>query len=266
MTGQVNGTSGYEEAAAQGLWAGINAALKVRKRAPFILDRSEAYMGVMVDDLINRGTDEPYRMFTSRAEYRLLLREDNAEYRLMDKALELGLMDRDTFERLKEETQKIRSHIERLEKTYIKPSDLVNKVMQESDSKSIQEATSLANLLRRPGVTELAIKKMDPEWPSSEPRVARQVEIQVKYDGYIRKQLQEISHFKEMDRIEIPLDLDYDQVPGLSHEVREKLKSTHPTTLAKASRIAGMTPAGLSILLVFLKGCLRKKAASDPGN
>ena len=266
LTGQVNGTSGYEEAAAQGIWAGINAALKVQKRKPFILDRSEAYMGVMVDDLINRGTDEPYRMFTSRAEYRLLLREDNAEYRLMDKSRELGLMNQETYGRLKEETSKIRAHIERLEQTYIKPSDSVNEVMLESDSTPIQEATSLASLLRRPGITDRTIQRIDPDWPVSEPRVARQVEIQVKYDGYIRKQLQDISHFKEMDRIKIPTDMDYDQVPGLSHEVREKLKSTRPSTLAKASRIAGMTPAGLSILLVFLKGCLRKKTDPDPGN
>jgi tRNA uridine 5-carboxymethylaminomethyl modification enzyme len=184
----------------------------------------------------------------------------------MDKSWELGLMNQETYGRLKDEASKIRAHIERLEQTYIKPSDSVNDVMLESDSTPIQEATSLASLLRRPGVTDRAIQRIDPEWPASEPRVARQVEIQVKYDGYIRKQLQEIGHFKEMDRIKIPMDMDYDKVPGLSHEVREKLKSTRPSTLAKASRIAGMTPAGLSLLLVFLKGCLRKKTDPDPGN
>jgi tRNA uridine 5-carboxymethylaminomethyl modification enzyme len=259
LAGQVNGTSGYEEAAAQGLWAGINAALKVQDRPAFILDRSDAYMGVMVDDLITRGADEPYRMFTSRAEYRLLLREDNAEYRLMDKARELGLMDKDKYELLKEEAQKIHEHLLRLEKTYIKPSVKVNKILDESGTTPIHEATSLAGILRRPRLNAGAMEKIDPQWPASNPRVARQVEIQVKYDGYIKKQLQDIKHFKEMDRIKFPCEMDYDKIPGLSHEIREKLKQTRPLTLGQASRMPGMTPAGLSILMVFLKGKTQKR-------
>jgi tRNA uridine 5-carboxymethylaminomethyl modification enzyme len=265
LAGQVNGTSGYEEAAAQGLWAGINAALKVQDRPAFILDRSDAYMGVMVDDLITRGADEPYRMFTSRAEYRLLLREDNAEYRLMDKARELGLMDKEKYELLKEEAQKIKEHLQRLEKTYIKPSIKVNKILDESSTTPIQEATSLAGILRRPGLNAEAMEKIDPQWPAANPRVARQVEIQVKYDGYIKKQLQDIKHFKEMDRIKIPCEMDFDDVPGFSHEIREKLKQTRPLTLAQASRMPGMTPAGLSTLMVFLKGRAQKrKEISEP--
>ncbi|MGA1863532.1 MAG: tRNA uridine-5-carboxymethylaminomethyl(34) synthesis enzyme MnmG [bacterium] len=265
FAGQVNGTSGYEEAAAQGLWAGINAALKVQKRPDFILDRSDAYMGVMVDDLITRGTDEPYRMFTSRAEYRLLLREDNTEYRLMDKARELGLMNKEKYESLKEEARQIREHFQRLEKTYIKPSAKVNKVLDECGTTPIQEATNLAGILKRPELNASAMEKIDPQWPLSSPRIAKQVEIRVKYDGYIKRQLQEIKHFKEMDKIKLPLEMDYDKVPGLSHEIRGKLKQTRPVTLAQASRLPGMTPAGLSILMVFLKGTSqKKKEKSEP--
>lgn len=265
LAGQVNGTSGYEEAAAQGLWAGINAALKVQNRPAFVLDRSEAYMGVMVDDLITRGADEPYRMFTSRAEYRLLLREDNAEYRLMDKARELGLMNQEKYESLKEETLKIQEHFHRLEKTFIKPSARVNKILEESGTKPIQEATNLAGILKRPELNALAMEKIDPQWPASNPRIARQVEIRLKYDGYIKRQLQDIKHFKEMDKIKLPLEMDYDEVPGLSHEIRGKLKQTRPLTLAQASRLPGMTPAGLSILMVFLKGKAQKrKEKSEP--
>ncbi|MGA1841473.1 MAG: tRNA uridine-5-carboxymethylaminomethyl(34) synthesis enzyme MnmG [bacterium] len=259
FAGQINGTSGYEEAAAQGLWAGINAALKVQNRPDFVLDRSDAYMGVMVDDLITRGTDEPYRMFTSRAEYRLLLREDNAEYRLMDKARELGLMGKEKYESLKEEALRIQEHFQRLEKTYIKPSAKVNKVLDEFGTTAIQEATNLAGILKRPELNASAMEKLDPQWPLSNPRIARQVEIRVKYDGYIKRQLQDIKHFKEMDKIKLPLEMDYDEVPGLSHEIRGKLKQTRPVTLAQASRLPGMTPAGLSILMVFLKGTAQKK-------
>ncbi len=254
MAGQINGTSGYEEAGAQGIWAGVNAALKVQKRSPFILSRSESYMGVMVDDLITRSTDEPYRMFTSRAEYRLFLREDNAEYRLMDVARELALIDKEKYESLKEEQIRMQEHLQRLERTYIKPSYMVNKVLGEYNSSPIKEATPLINLLRRPDINMEAMEKIDSQWPGLDPRVARQVEIQVKYEGYLKKQLQDIKQFKEMDRIKIPYDIDYDQVPGLSNEIREKLKLIRPFSLAQAYRISGMTPAALSVLLVFIKG------------
>lgn len=254
FAGQINGTSGYEEAGAQGLWAGINAALNVQNRPPFILDRADGYMGVMVDDLITKGTDEPYRMFTSRAEYRLLLREDNAEYRLMEKARELALIDSERFERLRQEQDRIKDHIKRLEKTIIKPSTPVNKLLKEYKSTPIKEAVPLINILRRPEIDMRAMERIDPVWPKSDVRVARQVEIEVKYDGYIKKQLQDIKQFREMDKIKLPVDIDYDQVPGLSKEIREKLKERRPFSIAQAYRISGMTPAALSILLVYIKG------------
>jgi tRNA uridine 5-carboxymethylaminomethyl modification enzyme len=251
--GQINGTSGYEEAAAQGIMAGINAALKVQGKPPFTLDRSEAYIGVLIDDLITKGTKEPYRMFTSRAEYRLVLREDNADLRLRDKGYQLGLVSEDDYARYQEKKQAIEHERKRLKSVRVNPHRTVNERLVSLGSSPIKNATTLEELLRRPELSYEDLSVFDSNQPPISPAIAREIEIQVKYQGYIERQEEQVARFKKMERVKIPLSLDFSTIPSLSAEVKEKLSKIQPISLGQASRISGITPAALSILMVYLK-------------
>jgi len=253
MAGQINGTSGYEEAAGQGMWAGINAASKIQKRPPFLLDRSEAYIAVMIDDLITRGTQEPYRMFTSRAEYRLILREDNVELRLIEKGNELGLIDDQTVYEMKERQKEIASETNRIKSIVIPPSKRVNDYLLKLGSSPIKNATSLDQILKRPELHYENIVFLNGPAKKIDTSIAQKVEIEIKYEGYIQRQLKEVEKFKNLEKIKIPHDFDYTKIHGLSNELTEKLILIQPISLGQASRIPGITPAAISIIMIYLK-------------
>jgi tRNA uridine 5-carboxymethylaminomethyl modification enzyme len=253
MAGQINGTSGYEEAAGQGMWAGINAASKIQKRPPFLLDRSEAYMAVMVDDLVTKGTQEPYRMFTSRAEYRLILREDNVEQRLIEKGNELGLINDETVLEMRERQREVSSEARRVKSTIIIPSKRVNDYLLKSGSSPIKNAASLGQILKRPELNYQDIAFLNGNAHTIDESIAHKVEIEIKYEGYIQRQLKEAEKFKNLEKIKIPQEFDYAKVHGLSNELKEKLLLIKPISLGQASRIPGITPAAISIIMIYLK-------------
>jgi len=258
--GQINGSSGYEEAAAQGIIAGINAARKLQGKPPLILDRSEAYIGVLIDDLITKGTKEPYRVMTSRSEYRLLLRQDNADLRLTPKGYEVGLISEERYRKFIEKKTRIEEEINRLKNTYAPPTDRVNEFLASMGSTPIKSGISLAELLRRPELTYSALEAIDferPEYFKDEKRkkydpVAEQVEIAIKYEGYIKRQVQQVEQFKKLESRLIPENIDYNAIHGLRIEARQKLAKMKPVSIGQASRISGVSPADISVLLIYL--------------
>ncbi len=250
--GQFNGSSGYEEAAAQGLVAGINAARKVLQHDPLILDRSEAYIGVLIDDLVTKETHEPYRMMTSRAEYRLMLRQDNADLRLSKKGYDIGLISEERYQRLLKKEEEINQEIQRLEQTIVGASKEVQELLERLGSSPLSTAATMAELIRRPELDYEVLELIDKTRKPLSEEVIEQVNINIKYDGYIRRQLQQIEQFKKLEKRRIPEDIDYASVPSLRIEARQKLDKFRPISIGQASRISGVSPADISVLLVYL--------------
>ena len=251
--GQINGTSGYEEAACQGLMAGINAARKIQGKEPIILDRTQGYIGVLIDDIVTKGTNEPYRMMTSRAEYRLLLRQDNADLRLTEIGHEIGLISDERYKMFDKKRQNVTKEIERLRNTIVKPTEEVNKLLRENNTNELTTGTKMAELLKR---TELDYDKLAPidiERPDLTEQEKEQVEIQIKYEGYIRMQEAQVEKFKKLEEKILPEDIDYEKVNGISLEGRQKLNKFKPRSVGQASRISGVSPADISVLLIYLQ-------------
>ena len=259
FAGQINGTSGYEEAAAQGIIAGINAVQKLKGKKPVILDRSQAYIGVLIDDIVTKSTSEPYRMMTSRAEYRLLLRQDNADLRLTEIGHDVGLISDERYEMFLNKKVEIEKEIERLKSCSIKPNEENNKILENLGATPITSGTKLSDLLKRTELTYSNLKELDKERPDLDRQVWEEVEIMVKYEGYIDMQKKQVEGFKKMEQKLLPEEIDYEQIKGLRLEARQKLNKFKPYSVGKASRISGVSPADISVLLIYLEQTKRKK-------
>ncbi|MDO4396403.1 MAG: tRNA uridine-5-carboxymethylaminomethyl(34) synthesis enzyme MnmG [Clostridia bacterium] len=256
--GQFNGSSGYEEAAAQGLMAGINAALAINGKEPFVLDRSEAYIGVLIDDLVTKGTNEPYRIMTSRAEYRLVLRQDNADLRLTEKSYRLGLADEERYSKYLDKKKKVDEERTRLESTYVYPGD-ANDFLEGLGSSPLKNRATLAELLKRPEVTYENLKEIDKDREELSSHAINQLEVQIKYEGYISKQLTQIERFKKLENKALDENFDYEEIEGLRLEAIQKLNQIKPRSVGQASRISGVSPADINVILVYLEKMRRKK-------
>ena len=257
--GQFNGTSGYEEAAAQGLIAGINAVLKIRGQEALILDRSDGYIGVLIDDLVTKGTNEPYRMMTSRAEYRLYLRQDNADMRLTQKGYDIGLVSQERYDRFLKKKADVDAEIERLKNDRITPKE-INPILEERGIVGLNNGLSLYEFLKRPEINYSLLEEVGKGSDKDlSDEVKDQAVIMIKYEGYISKQMKQIDQFRKLEKKKLNPDLDYDEIDGLRIEARQKLNAIKPTSIGQASRISGVSPADISVLLIYLEQVRRKK-------
>ena len=251
--GQINGTSGYEEAAGQGLMAGINASRKIKGLEPLVLKRNESYIGVLIDDLVTKGTNEPYRMMTSRAEYRLLLRQDNADFRLTEKGHEIGLISDERYDKFLKKYENINKEIERVKVTNIKPTEKINEILRKNGTTEIVTGVKLAELIRRTELDYEKLSEVDKERPDLSKEEREEVNIQIKYEGYIKLQLEQIEGFKKLERKRIPENINYEDVKGIRIEARQKLAKFRPESIGQASRISGISPADISVLLIYIQ-------------
>ena len=263
FAGQTNGTSGYEEAACQGLIAGINATQKIKGKEPLILDRTQGYIGVLIDDIVTKGTNEPYRMMTSRAEYRLLLRQDNADLRLTEIGHEIGLISEERYQKFLKKKSDIEKEIERLKNSVVKPSEKVNEFLQKHGTTPLSTGVKMSELLKRTEISYADLKEIDDDRPELLPQVKEEVEIQIKYEGYIKMEEEQVEKFKKMENKKLSEDIDYSTINGLSLEARQKLDKIKPTSIGQASRISGVSPADISVLLIYLQLKNKNKGESN---